>query len=34
MGDEMSLEEKNLVAALKQGLIDWFQYLELVKELK
>jgi hypothetical protein len=25
----MSLKEQNLVMALKLGLIDWFQYLEM-----
>ena len=30
----MTTEERNLVEALKLGLINWFQYLEMYKNLK
>lgn len=34
MKKEMSLEEKNLVTALKLGIITWFDYLERYRNLK
>ena len=29
----MSIEEQNLVLALKLGMIDWFEYLEACRKL-
>lgn len=29
----MNIKEQNLIVALKLGIIDWFQYLELWKAL-
>jgi hypothetical protein len=29
-----SITERNLVAAYKQGLITWFQYLELFRKIR
>jgi len=28
----MTLQEQNLLAALKLGIINWFEYLELVRK--
>jgi hypothetical protein len=34
MNSDMTIDEKNLVKALELGLIDWFQYFELIRKIK